>query len=106
MNTSKIKRRLREAERIWRQESQNSDIQGMPGYVPGVLKGFKETLRILEQYQKEELNKAVNERHPLSRWTAIKLYHACRQAYGRLRYSDRRGAMKALKRAMDRIQMM
>jgi len=104
MTTSKIKRRLREAERQWKKEIQNPDIEGMPGFMPGVLKGFAETLRIVQEYQREELNKAVSERRPLSRWTAMKLFLACRRAYGRLRYSDRVGAMRALKRALDRTK--
>src|SRR5580693_4632149 len=102
MTTSKIKRRLKEAERGWKKETKNPDLAGMPGYMQGVLRGFSETLRIIQEYQKEELNKASTERRPLSRWTAIKLLLVCRRAYSRLKYSDRAGAMKALKKAIDR----
>ena len=104
MSTSKIKRQLRDAERVWRKATKDPDIEGMPGYMPGVLKGFAETLRIIQEYQREELNKAVMERRPLSRWTAMKLFLACRRAYGRLKYSDRAGAMRALKRAIERTK--
>ena len=38
MSASKLKRQLREAKKIWQKENKNSDIQGLPGYMPGVLK--------------------------------------------------------------------
>ena len=69
--------------------------------MPGVLKGFEESLRVVQEFQLQELRKAAAVRRELSRWNAQTLYQACRQAYGRLKYSDRAGAMRALKRALD-----
>lgn len=104
MGEAKLKRRLMETVRAWRKDAKNMDIEGMPGYVPGVLKGFEETLRVLRDYQKQELEKVVTERRKLTRFSSVDLYRACLQAYGRLKQSDRQGAIRALERALEKIQ--
>jgi len=104
MTASKLKQRLIEAQRIWQEESRNQDIDGLPGYTPGVLRGFKETLRIIREYQREQLCKDKAERRMVSRWKGVTLYRACRQAYGRLKYSDRVGALRALKRVLNKTE--
>ena len=101
MSAAKLKRQLREALKIWEQERRNADIDGMPGYVPGILKGFKETLRIVEEYHRQEIRKTLADRRMHSRFNAVTLYRACHRAYGRLKYSDRAGAIRALKRALE-----
>lgn len=102
MSTSSLKRRLREAKKIWQQELQNSDLQGQGGYMPGILKGLEEALKIVEELHRQKILKICETRRPLTRWSAVDLYHACEHAYGRLLYSDRSGAMRALKRALDK----
>jgi len=104
MSEAKLKRRLREAQNTWRKDTKNPDIEGLPGYMPGVLKGFEETLRIVRDFQKQELKKTTVERRMLTRFSAVYLYRACRQAYGRLKQSDREGAIRALKRALDKTK--
>ena len=103
MSTSQIKQRLREAESAWRTASKNPDRTGPPGFIQGVLRGFIEARRIIEQYHQEELNKALAGRRPRARWTAGQLLTACRRAYNRLKYSDRKGALAALKTVLDKI---
>jgi len=105
MGATKLKRRLLEAQKVWQKDSKNPDIESMPGFMPGVVKGFEETLRIVREHQKEELLKVTDERRPLSRWSAIILYRACVQAYGRLKHSDRMGAIRALTRAIEKTKI-
>jgi hypothetical protein len=104
MSASKLKRRLKEAQKIWQEENRNQDIDGLPGYTPGVLRGFKETLRIIGEMQREQVCKDITERRMVSRWNGVALYRACRQAYGRLKYSDRKGALRALQRALKQTR--
>jgi len=104
MSTSKLKRRLREAQKAWEEERRNQDIDGLPGYTSGVVRGFKETLRVVGDFHREQLHKEIAERRMLSRWNAVTLYRACRRAYGRLKYSDRDGAIRALKHALDKTK--
>ena len=104
MSASKLKRRLREAQKIWQEEGRNQDIDGLPGYLPGVLRGFKESLRIVGDFHRETLHEEISERRTASHWDAVALYRACRQAYGRLKYSDRDGAIRALKRALEKTK--
>ena len=101
MSPAILKRRLRETMRIWQHDQKNTDIEGLEGYMPGVLKGLKEALRIVEESQRQNLRQNCSDRKTFSRWSAVHLYRACRQAYGRLAYSDRPGAMRALKKALD-----
>ncbi len=104
MSISKLKRLLKEAQNVWQVEQANADITGLPGFMPGVIKGLKEALRIIETYQRQEVRKVLVERRLASRWHAVTLYRACHQAYGRLRYSDREGALRALRRALDKTK--
>jgi hypothetical protein len=101
MRASKLKRQILDAQKTWEKENKNQDIAGLPGYTQGVLKGFKETLRIMREFQVEQLRKDMAERKMVSRWNGVSLYRACRQAYGRLKYSDRDGALRALKRVLN-----
>lgn len=105
MNTiPKLKRLLREAQRMWQADNSNSDLAGLPGYMPGVIKGLKEAMQILETQQRQQVRKKLVERRLMSRWHAVTLYRACTQAYGRLKYSDRQGAIRALKRALEKTK--
>ena len=104
MSATKLKRQLREALRIWQKQKRSPDVEGLAGFTPGVLKGFEESLRIVEEFHRQELCKTVTERRAMTRWSAVDLYRACRRAYGRLRYSDRIGAIRALKRALDQTK--
>jgi hypothetical protein len=100
MNGTKLKKRIRESQKTWETARDSGDFIGMPGFIDGVKRGYQETLRIVHQYQHEEVEKACLARQPLSRWNAILLYRACRLALQRLRMSDRAGAMHTLERAL------
>jgi len=104
MSASRLKRQLREAKKAWKSENKNADIQGMSGYMSGVLKGFEETLRIVEEYHRQEVMKSMADRQMHSRSNAVTLYRACQHAYSRLKYSDRAGAIRALQRALEEIK--
>ena len=78
---------------------------GLPGFRDGVRRGFHEALRIIHEQHLEDIRAKPLNRLPLSRWSAVVLYRACHQAFGRLRLSDRVGAMNILKRAMARVDV-
>lgn len=103
MSLTVIKQRLRDAKRFWEDSQKSRDVIGLPGFLPGVIQGFREALLIIERYQREELKKSRAQRRPLSRWNGIILYKACIQAYQRLHHSDRRSAMRTLQRALARV---
>ena len=101
MRVTVVKARLRSARSTWAQGEVSPDLAGQPGFVRGVLRGLAEALKIVQQAQREDVQKAQAQRRPLSRWTGMKLYKACRQAYGRLLEGDRPHAMRILRRALD-----
>jgi hypothetical protein len=104
MNITRIKKQLREAKKLWDSGLQSRDIKGIPGFLPGVDRGLREALAIIEAYHRQDLAKTRADRRPLSRWTATTLYKACQLAYKRLQQSDRPGAMRVLQRALDQIE--
>ena len=99
---ARLKHQLKAARQRWRNEVQNSAIEGSPVFLQGVVWGFNETLRIVTQFQKEEHRRITEDRKLSPRAGAALFYRACVQAYGRLKQSDRIGAMRILKRAIDR----
>src|SRR5579872_6321991 len=103
MSLAVIKQRLWAAKRFWESSRKSQDIQGLPGFLPGVIQGFRETLNIIQEYQRDELKKTRTQRHPLTRWNGLILYKACTQAYQRLKHSDRLSAMRILQRALKRV---
>lgn len=103
MSITKLKLRLREAQRNWESSKKSRDVSGLPGFLPGVLQGFKETKKVLQDCHREELLKRREGRQPLSRWNAVILYRACQQAFQRLKQSDRPSAMRILQRALAQI---
>jgi len=101
MSASKLKRRLQDAQREWQREDKNTDLSGDPGFMRGVVRGFSEALRIVQNQQREDLCRTAAARRPFTRSSAVLFHQACTTAYGRLKYSDRIGAMKALKKVLD-----
>src|SRR5262245_55778834 len=90
MRTGRLKKRLKAEQQHWRKESQNGDLSGGAGFMPGVIKGFSETLRILQEFQSQDVIEKLQSRHALPRWKAEQFRKACNQAYGRLKYGDRK----------------
>ena len=103
MNITIIKQRLRAAKREWENSQRSPDVIGLPGFLQGVIQGFKEALVIIQHYHREELRKSRMQRRPLSRWNGMILYKACTQAYQRLKHSDRASAMRILQRAVGKV---
>ena len=104
MRVSVVKIRLRAARKLWAKGAISPDISAQQGFIYGVLRGLAEALKIVQQAQREDIQKIKAVRRPLSRWTALELYKACRQAYGRLLEGDRPTAMRLLRHAMERIR--
>jgi hypothetical protein len=102
MGTSKLKRRLSEEQREWQKGIRGQDLSGETGFLPGVVRGLAEALRIVKEFQKENLCQTNAARRPFTRANAVLFYRACRRAYGRLKQSDRTGAMRALKTVLDK----
>jgi hypothetical protein len=99
MSMTVLKERLRSAKRTWSGEAVG-ETSGLAGYVPGVLRGFTEALRIVQAYHQEELKKAKEGQQEEKSLNARALYRACQSAFRRLQQSDRKGAMKALSRVL------
>ena len=101
MSAAKLKKQLQEARRQWQRDDRNTDLAGDPGFMRGVIRGISEALRIVQTLQREDLCRTAAARRPFSRSSAVLFYQACTTAYGRLKYSDRTGAMKVLKKVLD-----
>jgi hypothetical protein len=99
MSMTILKQRLRDAKKSWGPRN-SGDANGMQGFVPGVLKGLSEALKIVQDYHREQLMKAKSERRQTRGFKPDVLYQACRNAYRRLQQSDRVGAMRALSRVL------
>lgn len=104
MSATKLKQRLRQAMRLYEGARVSGDSLGIPGFLEGVRRGFQETMRIIRELHEEDLQVVRRTRQPLTRWNAIILYRACQGAYRRLVLSDRLGAMKILRRALDKVK--
>lgn len=103
MRVTVVKSRIRAERRLWSRHTLSPDVAQQPGFVDGVLRGLLEALKIIEGAQIEDICTVKAARRPLTRWNGIRLYNACRQAYGRLKESDRRGAMRILQAAIAMI---
>jgi len=103
MRITIIKNRLRAARRLWSRGHGSMDVSAQPGFVEGVMRGLLDALHIVQDTQREDIAKAKALRRPMTRWTGIQLYRACRQALGRLKEGDRPQAMKILQNAINHV---
>jgi hypothetical protein len=105
MKATQLKRRIREAQRLWLTAKQSGDVVGLPGFLDGVRRGFTETLRIIDACHREEVQSRREGRRPLTRWNAVLMYRACLLALRRLEVSDRAGAIKVLERVIGQVSL-
>jgi hypothetical protein len=105
MRITIVKNRLRAARQSWAKSEVSPDVASKGNFVTGVLQGLREALHIVEQSQREDIKKARGRRRPLSRWTGLLLYTACRQAYGRLKQGDRAKAMRILSDVINQVSL-